>query len=108
MAVTLNVQDTFGATTPTGGFCNEASRDAEVGKAEVRDEDGVRVKLRPKKLITDRVSITGKGAADYSAVTAGSFTADAFKATSAESEEHHDGEYLDFAIEGIIYSTVGA
>lgn len=108
MAVALNITETFGATTPTGGYTNESSRDAEVGKAEVRSETGARVKLRAKKLITDRVTISGKGPADYSAVTAGSFTEDAFKATSAETEEHHDGEYEDFTVEGIIYSTVGA
>lgn len=105
MAVTLNITDTFGATTPTGGYTNDASHDAEVGKAEVRDESGDRVKLRAKKLITDSVKISGKGAADYATVSAGAFTADAFKVTGAETEEFHDGEYIDFAIEGIIYST---
>jgi hypothetical protein len=104
MAVTLNIQDTFGATTPTGGYTNDASHDSEVGKAEVRDEDGDRVKLRPKKLITDRVQISGKGAADYATVAAGAFAEDAFKVTSAETEEDHSGEYIDFAIEGLIYS----
>lgn len=106
MAVTLNVTETFGATTPTGGYTNEASHDSEVGKAEVRDEDGVRVKLRAKKLITDRVTISGKGAADYSAVSAGNMTAGSFKLLSAETEEHHDGEYIDFTLEGVILSNV--
>lgn len=106
MAVTLNVTETFGATTPTGGYTNESSRDAEVGKAEVRNESGVRVKLRPKKLITDRVTISGKGAADYSVVAAGSMTAGVFKLISAETEEHHDGEYIDFTLEGVVLSNV--
>ena len=106
MATAINVTENFGATTPTGGFTNESSHESEVGKAEVRSEAGARVRLRAKKLITDRVTITGKGAADYAIVTAGSFTEDAFKATSAEIEEHHDGEYIDFSIEGLIYSNV--
>lgn len=106
MAVTLNITSNFGATTPTGGYTNESGRDAEVGKAEVRDESGERVLLRAKKLITDRVEITGKGAFDYSTVTAGAFTEDAFKVTGGETEEFHDGEYIDFALEGLIYSNV--
>lgn len=106
MAVACNIASTFGATTPTGGYTNESSLDSGIEKAFVLDEDGVKVKLRGKKLITRTVSISGKGAADYAVVADGDFTAATFKATSAETTEYNDGEYIDFAIQGLIYATV--
>lgn len=106
MAVACNIASTFGATTPTGGFTNESSEESSIGKAQVLDEDGVKVRLRGKKLIERPVSISGKGSADYSVIAPGDFTEDAFKALSAETEEYNDGEYIDFAVEGMIYSTV--
>lgn len=106
MAITLNIDSTFGATAPTGGYTNESSRDQQTDLAFVRDESGDKVKLRSKKLITKNVTISGKGSADYSAVTAGAFTADALKVTSGETDEYHDGEYIDFQQDGIIYSNV--
>jgi hypothetical protein len=105
MAVECNIASTFGATTPAGGYTNESSRESSLEKAFVLDEDGVKVKLRPKNLVTAQVSISGKGSADYSAVTAGDFTAGAFKALSAETTEYNDGEYIDFSISGQIMST---
>lgn len=106
MAVACNIASTFGATTPTGGYTNESARERGIEKAHVLDEGGVKVKLRGKKLITANVTISGKGAPDYSVVASGDFTAGSFKATSAEGTEYNDGEYLDFSIGGIIYSTV--
>jgi hypothetical protein len=105
MAVTCNIASTFSATTPTGGYTNESSRDSSVDKAFVLDEDGVKVKLRAKKLYTRNVQISGKGAADYSVVAAGDFTAATFKATSAETSEHNDGEYIDFSVQGTVFSS---
>jgi hypothetical protein len=106
MAVACNIASTFGATTPTGGYTNEASRESGIEKAFVLDEDGVKVKLRGKKLITRQVSISGKGAADYSVVASGDFTSGTFKALSAETTEYNDGEYIDFSISGQIMATV--
>jgi len=105
MPVACNIASTFGATSPTGGYTNESSRESSIDKAFVLDEDGVKVKLRGKKLITGNVQISGKGSADFAVVAAGDFTAGAFKATSAETTEYNDGEYIDFAISGITYST---
>jgi hypothetical protein len=106
MAIACNIASTFGATTPTGGFTNESSRESAIDKAHVLDEDGVKVKLRGKKLITRNVQISGKGSADYSVVADGDFVVNTFKATSAETTEHNDGEYIDFSVSGIIYNTV--
>lgn len=106
MALECNITSTFGATTPTGGFTNESSKGGTVGKAQVLDEDGVKVKLRAKKLITYDVAISGKGSADYSVIAPGDFTVDTFKATSAETTEYNDGEYIDFSIGGKIFSNV--
>jgi hypothetical protein len=105
MAVACNIASTFGATTPTGGYTNESSRERSIEKAFVLDESGDKVKLRGKKLITGNVQISGKGAPDYSVVATGDFTLGTFKATSAEGTEHNDGEYLDFSIGGMIYTT---
>jgi hypothetical protein len=105
MAVACNIASTFGATTPTGGYTNESSRESQIEKAFVLDEDGVKVKLRTKKHIVTTVSISGKGSADYAVVTDGDFTSGTFKATSAETTEYNDGEYIDFAIQGLIHAT---
>lgn len=104
MAITCNISATFGATTPTGGFTNESSRGGSVEKAQVLDEDGDKVKLRAKKLLTYAVSISGKGSADYSVIAPGDFTVDTFKALTAETTEYNDGEYIDFSIGGEILS----
>lgn len=106
MAVSCNITSTFGATTPNGGYTNESSKDSSIGDAFVLDEDGDKVKLRGKKLITETVTISGKGAADYSVIAPGDFTEDTFKVLAAETEEHSDGEYIDFSVEGKVYSTV--
>jgi hypothetical protein len=105
MAVECNIASTFGATTPTGGYTNESSRGKTLEKAFVLDEDGVKVKLRAKKLHIANVQISGKGSADYAVVTAGDFTAGTFKATQAETTEYNDGEYIDFSLQGQILSS---
>ena len=106
MPVACNITSTFGATTPTGGFTNESSEDGSIEKFHVLDESGDKVKLRSGKLITKNVSITGKGSADYSVIAPGDFTKDAFKAMSASTTEHNNGEYIDFEIDGQIFSDV--
>lgn len=106
MAVNAHITETFGATTPTGGFTNESNHDGAVKKYQVLDESGVKQRLRSGKHIEDEVSITGKGGADYSVIAPGAFTEDAFKALSAETTEYHEGEYCDFAVNGMIDSNV--
>ncbi len=106
MAVLAHITDTFGATTPTGGYTNESSHDGSIKKYEVLDESGVKQRLRGGKHIVDAVSISGKGGADYSVIAAGAITEGAFKAMSAETTEYEEGEYCDFAIEGEINSNV--
>lgn len=108
MAVACNVTDTFGATTPTGGYTNESSQDGTVEKFSVLDEDGVKKKLRVGKHTVLDVQISGKGGADYSVIAAGDFTEDAFKALSAETTEYNTGEYIDFAITGKIHGDTAA
>lgn len=106
MATTAHITELFGAATPAGGFTNESSHDGTVKKYQVLDEDGEKVRLRAGKHIEDEVSITGKGGADYTVIAPGAFTADAFKATSAETTEYHEGEYCDFSVSGMIDSNV--
>lgn len=106
MAVLAHITETFGATTPTGGFTNESNHDDSVKKYEVLNESGVKKRLRTGKHIESDVSISGKGGADYSVIAAGAFTEGAFKALSAETTEYEEGEYCDFAISGKIHSNV--
>ena len=108
MAVECNITDTFGATTPTGGFTNESSDDGSIQKYQVLDEDGDKVRLRGGKHIVTSVNSSGKGSADYSVIAPGDFTKDAFKALSAETTEHNTGEYIDFTVTGEINGNVAA
>lgn len=106
MAVTAHVTDTFGATAPIGGFANESSSESSVEKYQVLDASGKKVRLRTGKHIVSDVTLSGKGGADYSAVTAGAFSAGVFKAVSAETTEYNTGEYCDFTISGKVHDTV--
>lgn len=106
MPVSCHVTSTFGATTPTGGYTNEATEDGSIEKFQVLNELGVKVKLRGGKLITKPVKITGKGSADYSVIAPGDFAKDAFKALSASTTEYNNGEYIDFEVDGEVLSDV--
>lgn len=106
MAVTAHITETFGATTPAGGYTNESSHDDTIKKYEVIDESGVKQRLRGGKHIESEVNISGKGGADYSVIAPGAFSEGAFKALSAETTEYEEGEYCDFALSGKIHSNV--
>ena len=101
----FGVQDTFGLTTPTGGYTNESSEDESLEIATVQDELGVTVVAKAKKLLTKSVSIKGKGDANLAGVTAGPFTAGTVKVLSAKQDETN-GEFPDFEISGKAYDTL--
>lgn len=106
MSVLAHITETFGATTPTGGYTNESKHDDKIKKYEVYDESGVKQRLRGGKHIESGVDINGKGGADYSVIAPGAFTEGAFKAMSAETTEYNEGEYCDFAVAGEINDNV--
>lgn len=106
MAVTAHITETFGATTPTGGYTNESSGEGSIQKYQVLSESGVKVRLRGGIHVVTDVQISGKGGADYSVIAPGAFTGGAFKALSAETTEFETGEYCDFAVSGKMHDTV--
>lgn len=101
------IVDTFGLSALAGAYVNESRRSRGIEKAIVTDEDGDIKKLRGKKLITEDVTIRGKGSANFAAVVAGAFTVDTVKPIEAEQTEYHDGEFPDFEMVGKAYRDVG-
>jgi len=107
MAVTFGVQNTYGLSAPTVGYVTEATRKRSIEVATVQDEMGVTRKAKAKKLVTEDVSIKGKGDAELADVVAGSFSAGVVKVVSAKQSETDD-EFPDFEQTGQAFDTLGA
>jgi uncharacterized protein YccT (UPF0319 family) len=105
MPVTFGVQNTYGLSAPAVGYVTEATRKRTVELATVQDENGVTVKAKAKKLITEDVSAKGKGDAELADVTAGSFSAGVVKVTSAKQSETSD-EFPDWEQSGQAFDTL--
>lgn len=103
MPAKIGVADTFGITEPVGGFVSESSRETSLEVATVRDKDGKIRVAKPKRLITEEVTIKGKGDPNIAGVTAGAFAEGVLKVVSAKSTETND-DFPDFEIKGTRFS----
>ncbi|WP_038168557.1 hypothetical protein [Verrucomicrobium sp. BvORR106] len=103
MPAKIGVVETFGITEPVGGFVSESSREATVEIATVRDKGGVTRIAKPKRLVTEEVTIKGKGDPNLAGVTAGAFAEGVMKVVSAKSSEVND-DFPDFEIKGTRFS----
>lgn len=107
MAVTYDVDDTFGLTPSVGAHVSESRRSGKVQRYEVRNNKGEIVMQRAGKVREDDVTISGKGDANFAAVTIGSFTEGTVKAIEAEGTETNEGEYREFEMVGKAYVNLG-
>ncbi|HRQ87679.1 MAG TPA: hypothetical protein PLA50_02710 [Bacteroidia bacterium] len=107
MAVTYDVEDTFGLTPAAGAVVNESRRSGKVQRFEVPNEEGEIIKHRPAKYREDDITISGKGDANFAAVTVGGFTPNTVKAIEAEGTETNEGEYREFEMVGKAYVNLG-
>jgi hypothetical protein len=105
MAAHVGVATTYDLTTPAGGYTSEAESDQSVEVATVKDEDGIVVIAKPKKLITNTQVIKGKGDCNLAAVTSGAFSAGTVKVISAKQTENAD-DFPDFEITGKKFSNI--
>lgn len=103
MAITYDVDDTFDLSPAAGAVVNESRRSGKVARYEVPDEHGEIILHRPGKFREDDVNISGKGDANFAAVTIGDFTAGAVKCLEAEGSETSEGEYREFEMVGKAY-----
>lgn len=104
MPATFGVQNTFGLS-PASGHVHESSDEASVEVATLRDENGVTVVAKPKKMVTRNISISGKGTANFSNVAAGAITKGAAFVTSVKQSESND-DFPSFEIQAVAYDDV--
>lgn len=104
MAITYDVDDTFGLSPAAGSYVYESRKSGKVKRFEVLDEEGEIVDHRAGKYSEDDVTISGRGDANFAAVTVGAFTPGAVKATEAEGSETNEGEYREFEMVGKAYT----
>lgn len=104
MAAFVGVQNTFGLTTPAGGYTQESEEEASREIVTVRDESGDTVVAKSKLLTETTVVIKGKGDPNVAGVTAGAFTEDTIKVMAAKGTETTE-DFPDFEITGKKYST---
>ena len=101
MAATFGVKNKHGLA-PADGHASESSIDASVEVATLRDEDGVTVVAKPKKLITKSISISGKGTPDFADVAVGAITKGESFVTSVKLTENND-DFPGFEIQATAY-----
>lgn len=82
----INVYD----MEPAAGHAQESSKDAAVEIATIRNELGVTVVAKAKKLRTKTITVSGQGTANFALVVAGAITKGTAFATSAKLTESHD------------------
>lgn len=104
MPAAIGVTETHSIIMAASAEVNEMSDDARLDKAFVRNESGVTVHHRAKKLITHNITLRGKGDPNFAGVAAGSFSEGTAKVTAAEQVEYNDGEYADFTIEALKFT----
>lgn len=101
---------TFGVTNlhglaPATGHAHEASADASIEVATLRDENGVTVVAAPKKLVTKNITLSGKGTANFGDVAAGAITKGASFVTSVKVTESND-DFPGFEIQAAAYDDI--
>ena len=99
---------TFGVTNlhglaPATGHAQEASADASIEVATLRDSLGVTVVAKPKKLITRNITLSGKGTVNFGDVAAGAITKGASFVTSVKVTESND-DFPSFEIQAVAYN----
>ena len=87
---------------PAAGHAQESSKDAAIEIATLRNQLGVTVVAKPKKLVTKSVTISGKGTVDFAGVATGAITKGTAFITSSKVTENQD-DFRSFEIQAVIY-----
>lgn len=91
---------------PDDGHVSESTKESSVDVATIMDEQGVTVYAGPRKLITETVTISGKGSVSLSEVTGtASVSLGTTLITSVKQTETND-DFPEFEIQGTIYKEV--
>ncbi len=101
---------TFGVTNlhglePASGHAHEASADASIEVATLRDSMGITVVAKPKKLITRSITLSGKGTVNFGDVAAGTIAKGVAFVTSVKVTESND-DFPSFEIQATAYDDI--
>lgn len=88
---------------PAAGHAQESSKDSAVEIATLRNEVGLTVVAKAKKLVTHSITLSGKGTPDFTGVVAGAITKGTSFVTSAKVTESND-DFPSFEIQAVIYA----
>lgn len=106
MAAAVGIASNFGLTTPTGGTVQKSSRRKRGTLAKITGSasgrHGVTLKAEMMPMVEEDVTISGKGAVDFSTVAAGEITVNTVKAVGAK-QTQSNREFPDFEITGKTY-----
>ena len=102
MAATFGVTNLHGLA-PASGHAQEASADASIEVATLRNALGVTVVAEPKKMITRTITLSGKGTPDFTDVAAGAITINTSFITSVKVTESND-DFPTFEIQAVAYN----
>jgi DnaJ-class molecular chaperone len=104
MPATFGVQNLHGLA-PASGYAQESSADDSIEVATIRDQNGVTVVAKPKKLVTKSITISGKGVPDFAGVAVGAISAGTSFITSVKLTESND-DFPAFEIQAVQYSNL--
>ena len=101
MAAVFGVVNLYGLA-PAAGHAQESSKDAGIEIATIRNQLGVTVVAKPKKLVTKSITISGKGTPNFAGVATGTITKGTAFITSAKVTENQD-DFPSFELQAVIY-----
>jgi restriction endonuclease len=101
MPAVFGVVNLFGVA-PAAGHAQESSKDSSVEIATLRNQTGVTVVAKAKKLITKSITVSGKGTPDFATVIAGAITKSTAFVTSVKVTESQE-DFPAFEIQATIY-----
>lgn len=107
MATAIGIVSTFGLTAPSGAVVQKSSRKRRGTLAKVTDSvstrHGVTVMAEMEKGVEVDVTLSGKGAVAFAAVTAGEITVGTVKQVGAKQMQSNT-DFPDFEVTGKTYA----
>lgn len=101
MPAVFGVVNLYGLA-PASGHAQSSTKDSAVEVATLRNQLGVTVVAKPKKMVTSSITISGKGTPNFADVATGTITKGTAFVTSVKVTENQD-DFPNFEIAATIY-----
>jgi hypothetical protein len=105
MAATFGVNNTH-QLNPDTGHVSESTKESSVDVATIMDEQGVTVYAGPRRLVTETVTISGKGSVSLTEVAGTPTVALGTTLITSVKQTETNDDFPEFEIQGTIYKEV--